>query len=209
MVEPEVAFMEFPELCSLAEEFVCFLVTRVLERCQEPLKLLERDTSTLEKVTEPFPRLTYSEAIEALQEAGQEISWGEDFGGEHETILAAQFDRPVLVTHYPAAIKAFYMEPDPERPSSLSPSMCWHRRATARSSAVASESTITICSCSGCTEHDLPVEAFQWYLDVRKYGTFPHSGFGMGLERFVAWVCGLKHLRETIPYPRMLYRIYP
>jgi asparaginyl-tRNA synthetase len=209
MVEPEVAFMEFEGLCGLAEEFLRYLVARVLERCSESLKVLERDTAILENVTQPFPRITYGEGVERLQKAGQEISWGDDFGGEDETILAAQFDRPVLVTHYPSAIKAFYMEPDPDNPELalaldvLAPE--GYGEIIGGSQRIHDHDLLL----RRIEEHDLPVEAFQWYLDVRKYGTFPHSGFGMGLERFVAWVSGVKHLRETIPYPRTLYRIYP
>ena len=209
MVEPEVAFMEFPALCDLAEEFVAYLVARVLERCAEPLSVLERDTSVLEKVVGPFPRITYSEAVEILRREGQSVDWGDDFGGEDETILAAQFDRPVMVTHYPAAAKAFYMEPDPDNPDQvlavdmLAPE--GYGEIIGGSQRIHDHDLLL----SRLQQHELPIEAFQWYLDVRKFGTFPHSGFGMGIERFGAWVSGLKHLRETIPYPRMLYKIYP
>jgi len=209
MVEPEVAFMEFEELGPLAEEFLVYLVSRVLDRCGEQLKVLERDTAKLESVTSPFPRITYGQAIERLNEGGTEIEWGEDFGAEHETELAAGFDRPVMITHYPAAIKAFYMEPDPQNPD-----------LALALDVIAPEGYGEIIGGSQrihdhdllarrIAEHDLPREAFQWYLDVRRYGTFPHSGFGMGVERFVAWMTDAKHLRETIPYPRMLYKIYP
>ncbi len=209
MVEPEVAFLEFEGLCELAEDFLRKLVERVLEQCQEELKVLERDTGRLEGVTKPFPRIRYGEAVEILKREGVEIEWGADFGGEDETILASQYDRPLMITHYPAAIKAFYMEPDPEDPS-----------VVLGLDVIAPEGYGEIIGGSQrihdydlllqrIREHELPVEAFQWYLDVRRYGSFPHSGFGMGLERFVAWVCGLKHLRETIPYPRMLNQIYP
>ena len=209
MVEPEVAFMEFAGLCELAQEFITYLVERVLDRCADSLKILERDTGMLENVAGPFPRITYSEGVEILQEAGQEIAWGDDFGAEDETILAGRFDRPLMVTHYPSAMKAFYMEPDPENPDLalaldvLAPE--GYGEIIGGSQRIHDHDLLL----RRIQEHELPIEAFQWYLDVRKYGTFPHSGFGMGLERFVAWVCGLKHLRETIPYPRMLYRIYP
>jgi asparaginyl-tRNA synthetase len=209
MVEPEVAFMEFAGLCELAQDFVVYLVGRVLDRCADSLKILERDTAILENVTTPFPRISYSEGVEILQKAGQEITWGDDFGAEDETILAARFDRPVMVTHYPSAMKAFYMEPDPENPDLalaldvLAPE--GYGEIIGGSQRIHDHDLLL----RRIQEHELPIEAFQWYLDVRKYGTFPHSGFGMGLERFVAWVCGLKHLRETIPYPRLLYRIYP
>ena len=209
MVEPEVAFMEFEGLCELAQDFLCYLVARALDRCQESLQILERDTSKLEAVAKPFPRITYDEAVETLQQAGKPFTWGDDFGAEDETLLAEQFDRPVMVTHYPSAIKAFYMQPDPENSQValaldvLAPE--GYGEIIGGSQRIHDHDLLL----SRLQEHDLPIEAFQWYLDVRRFGTFPHSGFGMGLERFVAWVCGLKHLRETIPYPRMLYRIYP
>jgi len=209
MVEPEVAFMEFEALCELTEEFVSDLVARVLDRCSVELATLERDTAALEAVVRPFPRMTYREAIAYLQERSVDISWGDDFGAEEETLLSDRYGQPVLLTHFPAAIKAFYMQPDPHDPEQV-----------LAVDLLAPEGYGEIIGGSqrihdhGLLEkqlrlHDLPREAFQWYLDVRRYGTFPHSGFGMGLERFVAWVCGLKHLRETIPYPRMLHRIYP
>jgi asparaginyl-tRNA synthetase len=209
MVEPEVAFMEFPGLCELTEDFLAQVVSRILDRCREDLKALERDTSMLENVTAPLPRMTYSEAIELLQGRGSEIRWGDDFGAEEETDLARDFDRPVMVTHFPSSIKAFYMEPDPEN-SELALAL----------DVIAPEGYGEIIGGSQrihdlellerrLKEHDLPQDAFKWYVEIRRYGTFPHSGFGMGLERFVAWMTGVKHLRETIPYPRMLYRMYP
>jgi asparaginyl-tRNA synthetase len=209
MVEPEVAFLEFEGLCALAEEFVGYLVARILDRAQEELKVLERDTTKLATVVPPFPRITYTQAVEILNQAGNPMQWGDDFGGDEETILASQFDRPVMVTRFPAAFKAFYMQPDPE-----------DARVVLGLDLLAPEGYGEIIGGSQrihdhdlllarLRQHDLPVEAFQWYLDVRKYGSFPHSGFGMGIERFVAWMTGLTHLRETIPYPRMLYKIYP
>ena len=209
MVEPEVAFMEFDGLLELTEDFLSRVVSRILERCSEPLEVLERDTSMLENVTAPLPRITYGQAIEILQKQGSEIQWGDDFGAEEESNLVADYDRPLMVTHFPAAIKAFYMEPDPNDPN-----------LALALDVIAPEGYGEIIGGSQrihdlellerrVAEHDLPREAFKWYLEVRQYGTFPHSGFGMGLERFVAWMTGVKHLRETIPYPRMLYRMYP
>jgi asparaginyl-tRNA synthetase len=209
MVEPEVAFLDFDGLQVLAEDFLTYLVTRVLEQCGEELKILERDTARLESVQKPFPRITYTEAIEILKGQGLDAQWGDDFGAEDETVLAEQFDRPVLVHRYPADIKAFYMEPAPEDPKLalgldvLAPE--GYGEIIGGSQRIHDHALLL----QRIKEHDLPVEAFQWYLDVRRYGSCPHSGFGMGIERFVAWVCGLKHLRETIPYPRMLNKIYP
>ncbi|HLX09456.1 MAG TPA: asparagine--tRNA ligase [Thermoanaerobaculia bacterium] len=209
MVEPEVAFLEFDGLCRLAEEFVCYLTARVLDRCREELKGLERDTTRLEQVVGPFPRVTYTEAIELLRQAGAATAWGDDFGGEDETLLASRYDRPLLVTHFPASFKAFYMQPAPEDPrlvlglDLLAPE--GYGEIIGGSQRIHDHDLLL----ARIEQHRLPVAAFQWYLDVRRYGAFPHSGFGMGIERFVAWMCGLSHLRETIPYPRMLYKIYP
>ncbi len=209
MVEPEVAFLEFEGLCELAEDFLCELVARVQERCRPQLAVLERDPGPLEAVRKPFPRLTYGEAVERLGGLGLGMSWGEDFGAEQETALGERFAQPLIVTRFPAAIKAFYMQPAPD-----------DARVVLGMDVLAPEGYGEIVGGSQrvhdhdlllrrIEEHGLPREAFQWYLDIRRYGTFPHSGFGMGLERFVAWVCGLKHIREAIPYPRTLYRIYP
>jgi len=209
MVEPEVAFLEFDGLCELAEEFLTELVARVLDRGAEDLKALERDTARLEAVQRPFPRITYTEAVELLQKEGNDTAWGEDFGGDEETLLAEKFDRPLMVSHFPTAIKAFYMQPAPDAPDTvlgldiLAPE--GYGEIVGGSQRIHDHDLLL----QRIREHDLPIEAFQWYLDVRKYGSFPHSGFGMGIERFVAWMCGVPHLRETIPYPRMLYKMYP
>jgi asparaginyl-tRNA synthetase len=211
MVEPEVAFLEFDGLCQLAEEFVRFLTGRVLERCQSELKALERDTTGLERVLapEPFPRLTYTEAVEILRQGGGAIQWGDDFGGDDETKLASRGDRPLLVTHFPTSFKAFYMQPAADNPDVvlgldlLAPE--GYGEIIGGSQRIHDPELLR----RRIQDHNLPLAAFQWYLDVRTYGAFPHSGFGMGIERFVAWMCGLTHLRETIPYPRMLYKIYP
>jgi asparaginyl-tRNA synthetase len=209
MLEPEVAFLEFDGLQDLAEEFVEYIVGRAYERCQEELKTLERDTAKLENIKRPFPRITYRDAIEVLKKNGVEANFGDDFGGDEETIIANSFDRPVMISRYPAAIKAFYMQPDPNDASlALGLDMIapeGYGEIIGGSQRIHDHDLLL----ERITAHGLPLDKFQWYLDVRKYGTFPHSGFGMGLERVVAWVTGVPHLRETIPYPRMLNRIYP
>jgi asparaginyl-tRNA synthetase len=209
MVEPEVAFLEFDGLQELAEEFVEYIVGRCLDRCKEELKTLERDVAKLEKVQRPFPRISYREAIELLASKGMPANFGDDIGGDEETVIANSFDRPVIITRYPAAIKAFYMKPDPNDPEvALAMDMIapeGYGEIIGGSQRIDDHDLLV----QRIKEHGLPLEAFQWYLDVRKYGSFPHSGFGMGIERCVAWVTGVPHLRETIPYPRMLNRIYP
>jgi len=219
MIEPEVAFLELTGLLELAEDFVSQVVGRVVERCKEPLARLERDLSKLETVQAPFPRLTYDEAAEILvapeaqsemRDAGAPLfEKGKDFGGFDETYLTRRFDRPVMVTHWPAEIKAFYMQPAADDPSKalcvdmLAPE--GYGEIIGGSQRIHDHDLLLL----RIQEHELPVDAFQWYLDVRKYGTVPHSGFGMGLERFVTWICGISHLRETIPYPRQIHRLYP
>ncbi|HUP63897.1 MAG TPA: asparagine--tRNA ligase [Thermoanaerobaculia bacterium] len=209
MIEPEVAFLDFEGLQDLAEEFVESIVHRALDRCAEELKTLERDVSKLENVRRPFPRISYREAIDVLQKKGMTVAFGDDLGADEETALAESYDRPVIVSRYPAAIKAFYMQPDAEDPTlalgmdMLAPE--GYGEIIGGSQRIHDHDLLL----QRIREHDLPVEAFQWYLDIRKYGTFPHSGFGMGIERAVAWISGVKHLRECIPYPRMLNRIYP
>jgi asparaginyl-tRNA synthetase len=209
MVEPEVAFLEFDGLQELAEEFVEAIVDRALDRCKEELKTLERDVSKLEDVRRPFPRITYRQAIELLTSKGLAAKFGDDLGGDEETVIANSFDRPVMITRYPAAIKAFYMQPDPKDPSvALALDMIapeGYGEIIGGSQRIHDHDLLL----QRLKEHNLPIDRFQWYLDVRKYGTFPHSGFGMGIERVVAWISGVPHLRETIPYPRMLNRIYP
>lgn len=210
MVEPEVAFLEIDGLMDLAEEFVKELTTRVLDRRREDLKRLERDVTKLEPVvSKRYPRMSYRSAIEILQKKGFPVKFGDDLGGDEETALAEGFDTPIMVTRYPVSIKAFYMQPDPNDSEvvlgldMLAPE--GYGEIIGGSQRIHDHDLLL----SRIHQHQLPLEAFQWYLDVRKYGTFPHSGFGMGLERFVAWMCGVPHLRECIPYPRMLYRIYP
>jgi asparaginyl-tRNA synthetase len=209
MVEPEVAFLELEGLQQLAEEFVEYIVARAVERCAEELKTLERDVSKLENVKRPFPRITYREAIELLKTKGMNVNFGDDFGGDEETVIANSFDRPVMISRYPTAIKAFYMQPDPQDPDvvlgldMIAPE--GYGEIIGGSQRIHDHDLLL----ARIRQHNLPVDKFQWYLDVRKYGTFPHSGFGMGIERVVAWISGVPHLRETIPYPRMLNRIYP
>jgi asparaginyl-tRNA synthetase len=219
MIEPEVAFMEFDGLLELAEDFVSVVVARVLDRCRDELALLERDVSKLEAIRAPFPRLTYAEAASILTspEAQAEMRnagapafrRGSDFGGFDETYITRRFDRPVHVTHWPASIKAFYMQPAPDDPSL---SLCvdtlfpeGYGEIIGGSQRIHDHDLLL----QRIREHELPIEAFQWYLDVRKYGTVPHSGFGLGIERFVTWLCGISHLREAIPYPRQIHRLYP
>ncbi|MCM2316332.1 MAG: asparagine--tRNA ligase [Thermoanaerobaculia bacterium] len=209
MIEPEVAFLEFDGLQNLAEEFVEYIVQRVVERRKEELKALERDITKLERIQRPFPRITYREAIDVLQKKGKDVKFGDDLGADDETALAEAFDKPVMVSRYPTSIKAFYMQPDPNDPEvalgmdMLAPE--GYGEIIGGSQRIHDHDLLL----QRIKEHDLPIEAFQWYLDVRKYGSFPHSGFGMGIERAVAWICGVTHLRECIPYPRMLYKIYP
>jgi asparaginyl-tRNA synthetase len=209
MVEPEVAYATVEDTMDLAEQMISFMVQRVLSKRTEELKVLERDTAKLEKIVPPFPRISYDEAVEILQKNGSEIQWGTDFGGGDETIVSQQFDRPVMVHRYPAAIKAFYMEPDPARPEVA---LCVDVLAPEGYGEIIGGgqrmSSYELLE-QRLREHELPREAFEWYLDLRKYGSVPHAGFGMGIERAVTWICGLEHVRETIPFPRMLYRLKP
>ncbi len=209
MVEPEVAFASLDDIMALAEQFISSLVQAALQQCHAELELLGRDLSHLEKVEPPFPRISYDEAIERLKMAGAQIEWGGDFGGGDETLLSQQFDRPVMVHRYPAQIKAFYMEPDADRPDLA---LCVDVLAPEGYGEIiggGQRATSLELLRQRIEEHHLPAEAFDWYLDLRKYGTFPHAGFGMGIERAVGWICGLEHVRETIPFPRTLYRLRP
>ena len=209
MVEPEVAYATLDDVMDLAEDMVVSVVARVLENRRRELQILERDISKLESVQKPFPRITYDDAVKTLQAKGNPIEWGGDFGGPDETILSEQYDRPVMVNRYPMAVKAFYMKPDPLRPElalgvdMLAPE--GYGEIIGGGERLADLDLLL----QRIKEHDLPQEAFEWYLDLRRFGSVPHGGFGMGIERMVAWICKLEHVRETIPYPRMLYRLYP
>ena len=209
MVEPEMAYATLDDVKRVSEELICFMVGRVLENRQAELAVLERDVAKLEAVKAPFPRISYDEAVEILKKKGSEIEWGGDFGGTDETLLSEDYDRPLMVDRFPSQIKAFYFEPDAERPE-----------LALGVDVIASEGYGEIVGGGQrvhslelleqrLKEHDLPAEAFEWYLDLRRFGGVPHAGFGMGVERAVAWLCGLEHIRETIAFPRMLYRTRP
>src|SRR5688572_3143061 len=209
MVEPEVAYATIDDVMDLAEQMLCFIVRRVLANRVPELKALERDIPKLEKIAPPFPRISYDEAVALLQKSGSEIQWGGDFGGGDETIISQQYETPVMVHRYPTAIKAFYMEPDPQRPDVA---LCVDVLAPEGYGEIIGGGQRMFSYdllVQRLEEHELPREAFEWYLDLRKYGSVPHAGFGMGIERAVGWICGLEHVRETIPFPRMLYRLKP
>ena len=209
MVEPEVAYFDLDDDMKLAEDFVSYIVQRVLERRKTELKILERDVTKLQSVVAPFPRISYSEAVDILKKNGTDFEWGNDFGGSDETVISAQFDRPVIVHRYPAAVKAFYMKRDPQ-----------DDRLALAMDVLAPEGYGEIIGGSQreddydtllarIKEHELPTEPYEWYLDLRRYGSVPHAGFGLGLERTVGWICGIPHIRETIPFARTIYRLSP
>jgi len=215
MVEPEVAFAGLDDIMALAEDFISFIVARVIERRRPELQTLERDIAKLENIKTPFPRITYDEAVQILHEGHakgeleNKFEWGGDFGSPDETYISSKFDRPVMIHRYPAVVKAFYMEPDPNRPDValccdvLAPE--GYGEIIGGSQRMSSYDLLI----QRIHEHGLPEEAFKWYLDLRKYGSVPHAGFGMGIERAVSWICGLEHVRETIPFARTLHRLYP
>jgi asparaginyl-tRNA synthetase len=209
MVEPEVAFATLEDIMVLAEDLILYIIERTLENKKNALEVLERDIGPLTGVRKPFPRITYEEAVRLLTEKGLPMSFGDDFGAPEETCLSDHFGNPVCVTHFPAAIKAFYMQPAEGRPDLV-----------LGMDVLASEGYGEIIGGGQrihdpdllerrLQEHNLPRDAYEWYLDLRKYGSVPHSGFGLGVERMLSWLCGIKHIRETIPFPRLLYRIYP
>lgn len=209
MLEPEMAFYDLNDNMDLAEQFVEHVVQSALKNCQKELKVLERDTSKLEKVKTPFPRIHYKEAVEILKKKNPDFIDGNDFGGGDETIISDNFDKPVMIHRYPSAIKAFYMKRDPEDEKyALAVDMLapeGYGEIIGGSQREDDYQTLL----SRIKEHKLPEDAFEWYLDIRKFGSVPHSGFGLGIERTIAWICGLKHIRETIPFPRLMQRIYP
>ena len=209
MVEPEMAYATLDDVMELAEGLVVYVVGRALERRKRELQVLERDTSKLEKVQSPFPRVSYDDAVEILKKKGLPIEWGGDFGAPDETALSEEFDRPVCVHRYPAAVKAFYMKQDPQRPELALGVDVLAPEGYGEIIGGGERATDYDFLVEQIKKHDLPQDAFEWYLDLRRYGTVPHGGFGMGIERVVSWICGLEHLREAIPYPRMLYRMYP
>jgi asparaginyl-tRNA synthetase len=209
MVEPEMAFATLEDVKRVAEELLVHTVKRVLENRQPELKLLGRDLTKLEAIQAPFPRISYDEAVKILQSKGSEIQWGGDFGNTDETLLCQDYDRPLIVDRYPSNIKAFYFQPDLERPEValavdvLAPE--GHGEIIGGGQRIHDPELLL----KRIQDEKLPIEAFQWYIDLRKYGTVPHGGFGMGIERCVGWICGIEHVRETIAFPRMLYRLRP
>ncbi|MEZ4441771.1 MAG: asparagine--tRNA ligase [Polyangiaceae bacterium] len=218
MVEPEIAFCDLDGVMDLAEDFVCFIVQRVLETRRPELEALERDLGPLEKVLKPFPRISYTDAVTIIREERDKLAsdtqappleWGSDFGAEDETLLSQRFDRPVMVHRYPAAVKAFYMKRDPDDDRlALGVDVIAPEGYGEIIGGGERESDLAVLD-AAIEHHGLPFEAFSWYRDLRKYGSFPHGGFGLGIERMVAWCCGLPHVRETIPFPRMLNRLHP
>lgn len=209
MLEPEAAYAHLEDMIELGEGLVSAIVESVVKNRARELAALERDTVKLEKIAPPFPRIRYDEAIEMLQKAGSAVKWGDDFGSGEETLLSKEFEKPVIIHRYPAALKAFYMAADPERPELalnfdvIAPE--GFGEIIGGGERESSYETLV----RRIRESRLPEEAFQWYLDLRRYGSVPHAGFGLGLERTVAWICGTEHIREVIPFPRMLYRVYP
>ena len=209
MVEPEVAYYDLDDNMKLAEEFVSYVVQTVLKERKKELEVLERDISLLEKVEPPFPRITYSEAVEILKENGIDFEWGNDFGGTDETVISNQFEKPVMIHRFPAKVKAFYMKRDPENEElALGVDVLAPEGYGEIIGGGQREENYEILK-KRIKEFGLSEEVFKWYLDLRKFGSVPHSGFGMGVERAVAWICGLKHIRETIPFPRTIYRLEP
>jgi len=209
MVEPEVAWNDSNDNMRLQEEFVSYIVGRCLERRKEELKELERDLGPLERVSPPFPRISYTDAVARLQSLGADLAWGGDLGGDEETLLAREFDRPVFVFNYPREVKAFYMKQNPDDPRTVLNNDCLAPEGYGEIIGGSQREDDHDLLLQRIREWKLPEEAYGWYLDLRKYGTFVHSGFGLGVERTVAWICGVPHIRECIAFPRMMYKLYP
>jgi asparaginyl-tRNA synthetase len=209
MLEPEVAYLELDGVMDLAEDMMVYVIETILEKRSDDLAALERDIKKLRNIKKPFPRITYKEAVSIIQEKDKTFTFGDDFGAPHETIISENFNRPVFVHRYPAAVKAFYMKRDPDDDSlSLSVDMIGPEGIGELIGGGQREDDLGILL-KRIKDHKLPEDAYRWYLDLRKYGSCPHGGFGLGLERTIAWICGIKHIRETIPFPRMLERVYP
>jgi asparaginyl-tRNA synthetase len=209
MVEPEVAFNDSDANMRLQEEFVTYVVSRALDRRREELKELERDLSPLERVQGPFPRISYSDAVTRLNGLGSDLTWGSDLGGDDETLLAQEYDRPVFVYNYPKQVKAFYMKENPEDPRTVLNNDCLAPEGYGEIIGGSQREDDYERLLARIKQQGLDPEAYRWYLDLRKYGTFVHSGFGLGLERTVAWICGIPHIREAIAFPRQIHRLYP
>ncbi|MCP4633391.1 MAG: asparagine--tRNA ligase [candidate division Zixibacteria bacterium] len=208
-IEGEVAYFDNEDNINLQEDYVCYIVKRILEKCRPELEKLERDISALEKIQKPFHRFSYDEAIEKLKELGSDVKWGDDLGATDETILTEKYDKPIFIINYPATAKAFYMKRNPDNLDTVLCSDLLAPEGYGEIIGASQREDDYDLLISRIREEKLPEEAYGWYLDLRKYGSVPHSGFGLGIERTVTWICGLKHIRESIPFPRMLYRLYP
>ena len=209
MVEPEIAYADLNDVMDMAEDFVSYIIQRVIKNREDELNVLERDISLLKKIIPPFPRLSYTEAVEIMQKGGHEFEWGGDLGAPDESFIVERFEKPVLIHRFPAKVKAFYMKNDPEdKDLALCVDMLAPEGVGEIIGGGQREDDLNILT-TKINEHNLPEDAFKWYLDLRRYGSVPHAGFGLGIERVVGWLCGSSHVRETIPFPRMLYRIYP
>lgn len=209
MIEPEAAFMEFDEMLDLEEDMLCYIIKNVLCNCERQLEGIGRDLGVLANIKSPFPKITYTEAVKLLVKKGIDITWGDDFGAPHETVIALEFQKPVFVTHYPAKIKAFYMQPDSEDPEVVLGADLLAPEGYGEIIGGGQRIHDYDLLLKRLNEHELPLEDYEWYLDLRKYGAVPHSGFGMGIERVVSWLCGLEHVRETVPFPRTINRLKP
>ncbi|MBC8174113.1 MAG: asparagine--tRNA ligase [Candidatus Marinimicrobia bacterium] len=209
MIEPEIAYCNLNENMEWAENLVTYMINRVLEKCKEHLDILERDTSKLENITTPFPRISYTEAVKILHKQGEKFKWGEDFGGSHETVISDQFENPVIVHRFPSSIKPFYMKRDPKDENVVLGMDVLAPEGYGEIIGGSEREDDKNILIKRIEEEKLPMDAFNWYVDLRRYGSVPHSGFGLGIERCVSWLCGRTHIRETIPFPRTIYRLEP